>query len=290
MVEILVVIAILALLMGIVFKGGSALIARAKVRDTEALFKTLTQAIDAYKSEVNQSRIDNADNAFVGAPPDHPHVFQMGGTTVAGCSNLAFTRRGQLKQNNAVLADGALEDVRASSGWLTVRDPSSLKHGDIRAMVLAMRLRSPKASEILDRIDPRFVRSGAADGLIFDPDPSVTGDEIPLDYYVDAWGNALEYFATCPCNPTAPKTPREQAAIFIFHENNLYPVLASYGPNGSDQLSKDFMDTAGDTTIVGDFWSLPDGTNTRDGLINDELNSDNIYSAEGLKEKLRTGS
>lgn len=202
---------------------------------------------------------------------------------------VAFVHDGQLKQNGSPLQDRSFTDMRDSAGQLSGLDPTKLMHGDVRAMVLAMRLRSPKASEILDRIDARFKRSGGDEGLFFDSDPGGTGDEIPLDYYVDAWGTPLEYYATGTRSACTSTTYREAAANFILHKSNLYPVLVSYGPNGPDQLSKEFMDTFGDTTIVGDFWNQPVPSTTQTGLVNHELNHDNIYSVDGLKERLRTG-
>jgi len=286
LVEIMVVIGILALLIGIVFKGGGAMITRAKVRDTEAMIKTLKQAIEAYESEVNQQRVPCVSDLYRNSPPDNLYVFDKNGADL-DCPKTSGGIVKMVTDLSAATVTPGLNDLRASSGELQGLSPANKKHGDIRAMVLAMRLRSPKASEILDRIDPRFKRSGAADNAFFDPGDGT--DLIALDYYVDAWGSPLEYFCMCSFDP-ASATPRDAASTMIVHRSNTRPVLVSYGPDGPDQLSKEFMDTFGDTTIVGDFWSLPDGTKTMDGLINHELNNDNIYSTDGLKEKLRTGT
>lgn len=288
LVEIMVVIGILALLIGIVFKGGGALITRAKVRDTEALLKSLNQALQAYASDVNQVRIPCVKDIYGGFPPDNIYVFDEIGVNL-GCAS-----------GNVVMVSGTsnadikpdlpgLIDQRASSGALQTLAQQELKHGDMRAMVLAMRLRSPKASQILDRIDARFKRSQVdepAMGAFFDPGDGTA--QIYLDYYVDAWGTPLEYFSYKDGNLAL--SPRDRASARIVLASGGVPVIASYGPNGPDQLSSDFMATYQDTTIVGDYWTLPVPSATQLGLVNHESNDDNIYSADGLKERLRTGS
>lgn len=247
LVEMLVVIAVLAILMAAVWKGGSALISGGKVRDTQGLFATIEQAIEAYRSEFSQSRIANADDVYAGGnPPDDLGVFQggsPGGSVAAG--------------------------PRVAMGTSTSSVPNPLPaYSDVRAMILAMRLRSPKARAVLDRIDKRFVKSGREENQFYDPGDG--SEAIPLDYYVDAWGTPIEYYSTASASSSS--APRPIASAAFLKANNGEPLLVSYGPNGQEQFSAETVADEGDTSLVADF--------AGDGVINNQLNQDNIYSSE----------
>ena len=272
LVELLVVIAVLAILLGLVLKGGGSMLTKGKVNDTEALFQNLDQAITAYKSEVNQTRIPNADALFRGSPPDAVYVFvDENGTTVAGCA--IAMGRGNPSSSNPWIPAG-LDDGRDAGGKLS--SPAAAMHGDVRALVLAMRLRSPKASAILDQIDARFLVPGRADGVFFDPGDGSA--PIPLDYYVDAWGTPIEYYSTRFCPNCPSGTPREAASDTFVRANNGEALLVSYGPDGPDQFAQDFFDSEGDTSLVADY--------TDNNLVDHVFNQDNIYSSDTFKERM----
>ena len=282
LVELLVVIAVLAILLGLVFKGGGSMLTKGKANDTEALLQNLDQAITAYKSEVvTQTDIPNADALFRGSPPDAVYVFDKGGTTVAGC-DIAMGR-GDPGSSNPWIPAG-LDDGRDAGGKLS--SPAAPRHGDVRALVLAMRLRSPKASAILDQIDARFLVPGRADGVFFDPGDGSA--PIPLDYYVDAWGTPIEYYSTRFCPDCPSGTPREAASDAFVRANNGEALLVSYGPDGPDQFAQDFFDdeNVGDTSLVADYWDNPARTGVPDHLVNYVLNQDNIYSSDTFKERM----
>ncbi len=286
--EILVVISILALLFGIAFRGGSSVMTSGKIKDTEALLATLDQAIVAYQEDVSYARVQNAGKVFGTFPPDNLYVFdnstEPGGATICGLQ-VVMARKG------ATIPED-LTDERGPDGHLSGAGPDDLRHGDMRALVLAMRLRSPKASAILDRIDSRFLVSGRDEtdlvpgtGCIFNPtgDPKET-DTISLDYYVDSWGVPIEYYATRVF--TACKTRDKASAAFVAANNGQY-LLVSYGPDGEEQLSRESL-ASGDSTLVGDYFDTigeagPDGY---DELINNVLNQDNIYSSDTFKKRM----
>ncbi len=273
LIEILVVVAVLAILIGMAFRGATAMTESAKVRETEGLLQALTQAIDAYKLEVGQSRAGGGAVAVLynGSPPDDWRVFTFAGANLAG--NVV-----KMVSGNPVLPD--LTETRdATSGAMT--SPNGRSHGDVRAMVLAMRLRSPKASEILDGINEKYrVNEG---NLFFNPGDGT--DPIPLTHYVDGWGTPIEYFSVC--TSATSTDPRERAAFGIVHNSNVEAVLVSYGPNGPDQFTGDFFNDPayGDTSVISDF----NGgcTNCTVGKIDHILNQDNIYSSETLKERMK---
>lgn len=279
--EILVVVAILALLIGVVYKGGSTLMNNAKARDTEALIKTLMAAVEAYKLEVNDSNIPYMKDVYLGNPPDSVYLFDRAGLPLPDCSPYSPANPCTLRlvsASSSAVAPPGLKDVRnPSNGQLQPLARSTMRHEDIRALVLSIRLRSPKAAEILDRIDPRFKVAGE---VAYDPGDGSA--PIPLDYYADSWGIPLEYFSMC--TGELDPDPRRQVAKRILHLNNGSPLIVSYGPNGPDQISADFMGTYGDTTIVGDMYD-----NNVDMRINHELNHDNVYSDPAVIDRLRRG-
>ncbi|NOX57632.1 MAG: type II secretion system protein [Planctomycetes bacterium] len=269
LIEMLVVVAILAILIGMAFRGATAMTEAAKIRETKAVMASLVQAIDAYKLEVTQSRAGGGKvTAFYnGSPPDDLNVFSATGANIG------------IIPTNIKLAAGSpivpeLTDPRdLTSGVLP--SPNARGHGDLRAMVLAMRLRSPQASQILDGINSKY---RVKDNAVFDPNDG--SEPIPLVYYVDAWGTPIEYYSVCS-SPTSP-APRERAAFAFVHNNNTEPLLVSYGPNGPDQFSGDFFNDFGDTSLIADFHD-----NGVDGRINSVLNQDNVYSSETFKERMK---
>ena len=279
LVEMLVVLAVLALLIGMAFKGATAMTDSGKVRETEGLIASLMQAIDAYKLEVKQSRASggNVGLLYNGSPPDDLDVFSVSGATIGTDPPINV----RLAAGNPDINDIVLNwtDPR-NSGAGTVNSPGDFHHGDVRAMVLAMRLRSPKASEILDGINAKY---RVKDDAVFDPGDDT--DPIPLVYYVDAWGTPIEYYSICS-SPTS-SVLREKASFAFVHSNNTEPLLVSYGPNGREQFSADiFSDPSlGDTSIIADFFegdvAMPEGK------INHELNQDNVYSSEAFKNRMQ---
>ncbi|GJM23886.1 MAG: hypothetical protein DHS20C16_03010 [Phycisphaerae bacterium] len=273
LIEILVVVAVLTILIGMAFRGATAMTESAKIRETEGLFLALTQAIDAYKLEVKQSRAAGGKVAalYNGAPPDDLRVFTLAGVNLGG-TQVSLV-------NGSPIVPNVVEPRDPAAGSLT--DPGLRRHGDVRAMVLAMRLRSPKASEILDGINEKYrVNEG---NLHFNPNDGT--DSIPLIHYVDAWGTPIEYFSVYTSDVSPD--PRERTAFAMVHNSNVEPVLVSYGPNGPDQFSGDFFGdpSFGDTSVISDFNA--GCANCTAGKIDSELNQDNVYSSDALKDRMK---
>jgi prepilin-type N-terminal cleavage/methylation domain-containing protein len=284
--EMLVVIAIIGILLAVVFRGGSALLRSSKARDTEALLAKLNLALDEYRREVDHSRIPNSMALFNKFPPDDLRVF-VGASgaslpIVGGCE-ISMRNTGAFVLDGGSASLGDLLDPRGSDGSL--QRPDQLLHADIRAMVLSMRLFSPKASKILDSIDPVYWQE-TDQRLIYNPDPSDNSVQpIQLDVLVDAWGNPLEYFSTCICGTQAPIFPRERTSNAFVHENNDGAILVSYGADGADQLSSDIFSTEGDTTLVADF--IAEYIQNGAGAVNHPFNTDNLYSSEYFANRIR---
>ena len=79
-----------------------------------------------------------------------------------------------------------------------------------------------------------------------------------------------------------------EASTKLIRLNHGRPIIMSYGPDGTDQLTAAAMTAApgganwsGPPSLVGDFM--------HNGLIDHPLNADNVYADQGLKEKLTKG-
>lgn len=279
LVEILVVMAIIGILLGAVFKGGSVLVQNSKKRDTEALLKRLDMAIDEYKREVDHSRVPNMAALWNAAPPDDLRAFHAASNVYIGGCPVRLRSTGSFLRNGSAVAVNDLIDARDSSGRLS-NPPSELQHSHIRAMVLAMRLYSPKATAILDGIDQRFWAE-PDESFVYHPDPGKPGAiTYRLDYLVDAWGTPLDYFSLCICGTGGTLTPRERVSDAFFHQNNDGALVVSYGPNGQEQVADDMFAAEGDSTLVADYYEEMSTTTNRGGIINNRFNMDNLYSSE----------
>jgi prepilin-type N-terminal cleavage/methylation domain-containing protein len=284
--EMLVVIAIIGILLAVVFRGGSALLRSSKARDTEALLAKLNLALDEYRREVDHSRIPNSMALFNKFPPDDLRVFDASSTTpaiVGGCS-IRMRNTGQFIVEGVrfPIPTDCLTRVAATA---VCRTRASCSTPTFAPWCLSMRLFSPKASKILDSIDPVYWQE-TDQRLIYNPDPSDNSVQpIQLDVLVDAWGNPLEYFSTCICNPNRPIGPRERTSNAFVHENNDGAILVSYGADGADQLSGDIFSTEGDTTLVADFFA--EYSQNGAGAVNHPFNTDNLYSSEYFANRIR---
>ncbi|MCA9253790.1 MAG: type II secretion system protein [Phycisphaerales bacterium] len=268
LVELLVVLAILSLLIGMAFKGISSVTESAKVRETEGLFGALKQAVESYELEANQSRAGgNVAQRYQKLPPDDMSLF-VNGAMASGTVVVKDTGEPPFTP---------LDPRDASTGALTA---FAHNHGDVRAMLLAMRLRSPKASEILDGINKKYIVNEG--NMVFDPGDGT--EPIPLINFVDGWGTEIEYYSNSPT--AANPAPRDKASLNFVHANNGEPLFVSYGPNGQDQFSEEFFNdpSYGDTSIIADFFG--GSVATPEGLINLELNQDNVYSSDTFKERM----
>jgi type II secretory pathway pseudopilin PulG len=264
--EILVVIAIIGILLAVVFKGGSSLIESAQKRDTEALLKKLDMAIDEYRREVDTSRINFAKNIFNGCPPDNLLAFVGREVAIGGCP-IRLRNTGEIRLNESALSDD--DQIR------------SIRYGDIRALVLAIRLNSPKAKSILDSIDPKYWAE-PDNNNIYDFEPAANQPTVRLDYLVDSWGVPLEYFSSCICKENAEVKPRERVSNAFVHENNDGGIVVSYGPNGRDQFDPDMVLGEGPTDMVSDWMDA-----TSPGVINHPFNTDNLYSSDFFANRIR---
>ncbi|MCH7527867.1 MAG: hypothetical protein IID39_10560 [Planctomycetes bacterium] len=258
-------IAILALLMTVLITVASSVMTRAKVRQTKAIMQNLELAIDQFHTEAPLKRVKDYRDRYGDYPCDELEGFHSA---------------------DGIPGPGTFIGPGAPASDLNI-PAGAVLYQPIKAMALVMRLYSPEATAILDGISPRYRLPPANAGEFFDRDDSggLDTDDEPLIYFVDAWGTPFDYFATLiPAvlnNPTA----REGASIVFNAANRGRPLLVSYGPDGPDQFSQEFINTEGDSDLVSDH-AADDPTR---GVINHRLNADNVYIDDSIKGRLAQG-
>ena len=281
LIELMVVVAVIAVLIGAIIGIGASVIAGGKARDTEALLKALETAVQQFQQDAPFAGVPNYNKRYADDyPPDELEAL----TGTYGYNPALF---GNLSPGGADLV----------FQW----SPSSLgevQHRDIKAMSLAINLYSPEACSILERIDNRFRRvdkdpnTGAVLEYLDREATLSQAPNEPLVYFVDSWGIPIEYYSTSdPSRRSAdsdvgpPPDARRDASTAFVRANNGVPLLVSYGPNGPEQFSRDFIDSEGPSDLVSDYHD--DGAGAH--LINHRLNDDNVYSNSAVVEKLRAG-
>jgi hypothetical protein len=254
----------------------------AKRRDTRAMLQILDGAIEDFRSEAPVGRIQQGGVRYADRyglyPPDEIEAFSPTG-----------------------IPHSTGPAVPIGVGRVTMDNPP-VGYNDVRAMVLAIRTFSPKGTQTLEQIHQRFKAHydvGQPGMVVYwdrDNDGRQSDRDDVLDFFVDAWGTPIQYFAVNPTGPpvdppaasdTVPaKGARLAASKELVRANNGRPVLVSYGPDGKDQLSGQFPDAQ---DIVTDWWKNNQGGNDPAGSrkIDNRFNVDNVYSADGLAEKLR---
>lgn len=264
LVEILVVIAILGVLMALIFKGGSALIDGARSKDTLALMARLDQAANTFQSEKPYHRVPYYADRYGDFPSDELGIFSSDSAhwpapkpPVPGI---------HVVPNGAALSVAPAETSRTRADANLGLAPRRA----VQAFILSVRQASPSASVILDGVEQRFRR--VENTATFTP-PG--GTPQPLEFYVDAWGQPLDYFATTAVPDENSATASEFLSMKLTIAANKHPVFVSYGPNGEDQLAAG----SPNTYLQADY--------NVDKSINDPFNDDNLYSIEGVKERIR---
>lgn len=297
LIELVVVIGIIALLIGVLVRVGGNAITSGRVSETRAVMETLNVAIEQFNSEApfkgisydalgatGQTRI--YQDRYGNNPPDELEGFDQG-DGIPGFQSNANTDR-------FFVNDPTSLEVDAASSAL-------IENADIKAMTLAIKLHSPSATTILDKIPGRYRRT--ADKEFLDRDGVNTGaadpDDEVLTYFVDTWGTPLQYFAlrevgADPQNPgsfmlqQAPSDPtmdRMITSTYLIQQNRGQPVLVSYGPDGPDQFSPDFaINNDNDAPDLIQDFAGNDGTTP--SAIDNPLNADNVYLDPALSERI----
>ncbi|GEM_PF-1193284 len=330
MVELLVVITIIVVLFSSIFVASHRLLDSARGTNTRALLQVVSDAVEQFAREqksnptiakaVQPSGTPPKPYAYTERygeyPPDDLEVFTPVGvpgwtaSTAVGGWSLAPNKASIFP---ALTATAKWPHMHFDTHGDTTKDP--LEHRDLAALIVAIETLGNESKVLLDRVPDRNRTSGPVDmngaALIF-LDRSPQGDpnvgkwdvnDLQIRYIVDDWGVPLSYFATrdwvkpaavgadLKASSNHPKW-REASTQFVRMNKGL-PVIMSYGPNGKEQQSEEWMHRKGDgsggeglaeASLVGDYID-----NTEDHKINHPLNEDNVYLDPDLKERLAKG-
>ena len=283
--ELMVVIGLIVVLLATFFVVGQSVVTGAKERNTTAMMLLAASAIDEFHRAAPLGQHANYVKRYADYPPCELEVF-TGGGLMSPPASVSI-------RNLTPGAAGAGAELSLNSV-----DPgfAAITNRDIKAMLLAIRTFSEAGSQILDRIDSRYRRTGdladsfvapdrAIEYLDRDGDGAVNLGDTPLELLVDDWGQPIAYFSTrIVAGPAATaEQPRQVLSDAWVRVNNGVPVLMSYGANGADQFDTEFIAGAGASDVVTD-WNGDDGSNA--GVLDNSLNADNLFVSQSLKQQL----
>lgn len=305
--ELLVVMLILTILISTVVVVGTTVIQKGKVNNTKAVLQVVADALEEFKREQQTHRTITKRKAYRNRygdyPPDELEVFTPLG--LPGSVPPPANRSLAVGRAPIVPTPGptAWPDMRFYANGDPLKD--SLEHRDLAAMIVAIETMSEKAALILGRLPKRNRTSGPIDpatgepSLWLDRDGDglwTSNEDFQIRYITDAWGVPLSYLAQRDWKANDPpplqllKTSTNhpdwsEASTEIIRINRGQPLIFSYGPDGKDQLTKDWMVVAsnvpGVASLVGDF----EGTAPH-GQIDHHLNADNVYLDPDLSVRL----
>lgn len=320
LVEILVVITIITILASAFVVATSTVLNKSRTTNTLAVLQVVMDAVESFKRE--QSERPTITRAVQGQgssrvtykkryglyPPDELEVFSslgLPGSKPAGKS---------LARPAVIFPDAGQTEYGPMRFYTdTEYDKNALEHRDLAAMILAIELFSPEGAAALSRLPDRNRTAGPLGGsgtpnLFLDRASTSTpngkwddsGEDYQIRYIVDGWGNPINYLAQRDFNSKKPTASApssnharwNEASTEIIRLNRGQPVLFSYGPDGEDQLTKEWMedqpgssesgeDFKANASLISDFED--------DHKINHHLNKDNVYLDSSLHERLNQG-
>ena len=295
LVELLLVMAILVVLIGAVITVGRSQIAKGKVRETQTVLSTLQSAAQQFAAEKPLSKVRGYVARYGDYPPDELDGF-LKSKGIPGSKAPPDT------------------DGRIAPGGSDLKVPDNnklenVRNGDIKAFALAVRLFSREGAATLDRIPSKY-RAPAVKDASGTPaeflhhgtdDAFKTGQDEPLDYFVDPWGTPIAYLATADLRKDASGDPylsewdkstnnvakagnRWKTCRALRLLSNEVPFFVSYGPDGPEQFAPDFrVNGKYAPDLIYDMW---DGPDPDVGTIDNTLNADNLYSIEGVESRI----
>ncbi len=274
----MVVMAILAIVIGMTLAVTGRAVDDAKVRQTRGILLNLQAAVDRFKLDAPLKRMKDFNDRYRGYPPDELGAFEDGADAI------------KLDGGKAWRPIGPGSESKLEFPGTVASHPL----GGIKAMTLAIRLYSPEGALALDQIGANYRKAPPREEYFNRSDDNTLDiDDEPLVYFVDAWGTPIDYYATNPVPGSDADFPppagagrqleRYETSTFMVAKNLGKPVLVSFGPNGAEQCSAEFIQSEGVTDLVADF----DPQGPRPHAIDNPLNDDNVYIDEGLRDRLR---
>ena len=275
--------AIIVILIGAVITVGRAQTDKARERETAGVLETLNLVARQFADEKPHPlrRVRGYRTRYGLYPPDELDGFAAGDDV-----GIPGTTDSKISQHLLNIDKDGLKTV---------------DHGDIKAFVLAVRLYSQTGGAMLEDIQAKY-RHAAHKDADGNPDEFLNRDgnttfdpavDEPLDYLVDAWGTPIAYFATRPSddysvwdNDTVnvqTEGDRRRTCGALLSLSNDVPVFVSYGPDGPEQFSQDFIDANEGHVpdLIYDF-----GQDVPEYTFDHPLNRDNVYSNETVRDKI----
>jgi prepilin-type N-terminal cleavage/methylation domain-containing protein len=315
LVELIAVVAIIAILISAVLVASSTVINAGRTKNTTVILTIVRDAVDQFSAE--QTRAPSLARATQGTntarykdrygtfPPDEIEVFSPEGLpTAAGMPGSLGVGRSQIVPGPGTSVN--IGPMRFYTVGLTPED-QALEFRDQTAMLAAIEMFSEAATSILDRIPQKNRAPGltAANGspvLFLDRPPTLNAmwnpdEDWPIRHIVDDWGSPIGYMSQrdwVPMGDAADSTNANtwnRTATQLIKLNTNQPIIFSYGPNGKDQLTEESMSAprpesgnvnARSATLLEDWIA--------DRRIDHPLNVDNLYAQPDLAEKLKKGA
>jgi len=320
LVELLVVMVIIVILVGSVLVAGSSLTNKAKSTNTQAMLSIVNQAVQEFAREQKANPTLTSKKQYQVRygfyPPDELEVFTDKG--VPACPPLQPLPESRAPGGGEIvygLAGQAFPYMTFDAATYRLdrnmfRGPttSAGDHPEFRdqiAMIAAIELFGDSSAKLLHGIQDRYwatVIDPAKDNapaLFLDRNGNGQWDaaeDQQLRILIDDWGMPITYFAQRDwtsekeqqgkvCASTNHAKWNEASTEFI-RINGAQPIIASYGPDGPEQLTTPQMGEEGLVSLIGDFEAETGDFVHR---VDNPLNADNVYADPSLKEKLARG-
>lgn len=310
MIELLVVMAIIAILAGAVVVGATFVVNKARSRQTESILGVVNMALEEFKREqtanptLTRARQVGANGLLLYRdryglyPPDELEVFTKAGLPGA-------TTGGTLAIGGATVVPGLTSaGTKYEPMTYYIDDPPEARreHRDVVAMVLAITMFGDASRSVLDDLpesnrvpSPRSADDSGKPGRFLDRDGNGTWEpeqDEELWHIKDGWGVPLSYYAQrdwredppagMPNIPSGNHPDWNEASTEFITLNGGRPVIMSYGPNGKDQLKKAVVEKPEQESLLHVDWET---NHVIDGIYN----KDNVYIDSGLSDRLFEG-
>jgi len=319
LVELLVVIAIITILASGLVVATTSVLNKARATNTRAVLEVVSDAIESFKRDQQENpsmtRVIHGSGSnrvtykkrYGLYPPDELEVYTPLG--IPGSKPPGGSLAG--KFNNIVPGPESISwgAMRYYKNGIVEED--ALEHRDLLSMITAIELYSESGAAALSKLPSRNRTAGPVDAkgdpsLFLDrafdtaPNGSWDAEDYQIRYIVDGWGVPIGYLAQRDFkedNPTKTISSNHpdwnEGSTEIIRLNRGQPVIMSYGPNGKDQLTQEWMETQPGSSTTGNSIMIAKaslvGDFEDDHKVNHPLNEDNIYLDPSLKERLARG-
>jgi len=296
LVEMMIVMAIIAVIVVSVLVAGTAMQNRARATNTRFMLNIAQDAINTFRNAQEDRPTITRQTAYRARygsyPPDEFEPFTESGVPGGVARSLA----------NGEIVPGTTSSLTYSAMTFQQsglnQDQARMEHRDIGAMIMTLELYNDTTAEILSKIPgDKLVTPLDANGdplqyldrnenEAFDPE-----SDHPIRRLIDDWGVPITYFAQRDFDPDGDPDATQssnhafwnEASTAMIRLNGSVPLLCSYGPDGPDQLAPDILSAIEPPSTLIEDWM----DNQR---IDSPYNQDNVYPDEGTAQKLARGA